>query len=109
VPDFRLGCDTSLHSLLCLAIRVRESFVLAEVFGPRRDDEGFDVAMSILHIVEDAPPSRAIAVPNPSILTNRFEKLFNLLRSDLVFDCHRTGPKSSSGVSALYFTTGNRQ
>jgi hypothetical protein len=93
VPHLRLGPDISLDSFLCLAIRERQPFVLAEMLGPGGDNEGFDVPIRILHVAENAPAPRAVATPNPSMLTNRCEELRGFFCSNLIFDSDKDGPK----------------
>jgi len=41
VLGLRLRDNVSLYSFFCLAICLREAFVLAKMFRPRRNDEGF--------------------------------------------------------------------
>jgi hypothetical protein len=61
--------------LLCLAIRKRQPFVLAEMLGPGSDDEGFDKPIRILHVTVNAPAPCTVATSNPSMLTNRCKEL----------------------------------
>jgi len=68
----------SLHSLLGLAVRARQAFVLAEMLRPGGNDERFDVPIFILHVAEDAPRARAVGASALSIFTNRFEEFRRL-------------------------------
>src|SRR5947208_2037166 len=86
MPHFGLGEDISLHSLLGLTIGAGQAFVLSQMLRPRGNDEGFDIAICILHVAEDSPPLCAVAASNPSPLPNRFEELSGFFCSDLIFD-----------------------
>jgi len=63
MPHLRCLCEEVVDMLLEHSIGIRHAFVLAQMFQPGFDQEGFQESQFLCSIFEDAPVISAVAAP----------------------------------------------
>src|SRR5580704_11614587 len=82
----RCALDQAMNVVLQHTVRIRHPFVLAQMFEPRLDQEGFEEATAVGGVFEDSPRVRAIPPPFMAEPLERGEERCAVVGTDAVFD-----------------------
>src|SRR5665213_1132643 len=88
VPHPGLPGHEEANALLDILVCTRNSGVLAFVLDPGFDVESLHESSRLLHILENAPPIRAVAAPFGGLVMDGREKSIAVASLDLILDRH---------------------
>jgi hypothetical protein len=93
VSDFGLAAlMETIHGILHHAVGVGDTFVLAQMFHPRFDQEGFNHSPLFGGVFEDAPGISAVTTPRTFELDDGFQECLPILWPNAIFDRHQYRP-----------------
>src|SRR5262249_34235032 len=86
------------HALFSGTIFLGDVLVATELFGPGLDDDGFNIATRLCHVMEERPLQGTVTTPSAFELAHRLQETFHVRWLDGVLDCYQNRSISKAGL-----------